>query len=675
MRINYFDEIFDFPFSINESFNELIEKWILDSVPEHGRNLRFCALIPWVLSEIKGLHRLIRHTILISGIIVFLIVFQSHAQTILSKNPGALSFANHEVKLTNSRIKQREDINTAFLLSLDPDRLLHNFRVNAVIKSDAKPLEGWESPECGLRGHFVGHYLSACASLIGQYNDTLLDRRIRSMVDALAECQQKLGGKYLSAFPESEFDTLEKRFTGVWAPYYTYHKIMQGLLDVYTLTGNRKAYQVVLNMADYVKSHMDKLSEAEIEKILYSADANPTNEAGGMNEVLHNLYAVSKDPVHLKLANIFDRKWFSQPLAEGKDILSGLHSNTHIVLVNGYARRFENTGETDFQKAAGNFWNILVNHHAYANGSSSGPRPIATTPTSRTAEHWGVADHLSATLSGEIAESCVTHNTQKLTATLFCWSGDPKYADAYMNTLYNAVLPSQNSENGGVVYHLPLGSPRKKNFLKENDFRCCNGSGIEAFTHLNSNIYFHYQNNLWINMFVPSSLNWEEKGVILEQTNNFPEEPKTSIRITAKNSSRFSIHLLIPSWANTLTKVFVNGEPFKTKIKPVSFVTIERFWKDGDTVELLFDFRFYLKSMPDNENVIALFYGPVMLAFETDKEIILKGNLESILRKMVKKEGEFSFILRNGNKSFSLKPLYDITNQSYGVYGTIRNEY
>ena len=185
---------------------------------------------------------------------------------------------------------------------------------------------------------------------------------------------------------------------------------------------------------------------------------------------------------------------------------------------------------------------MLLNHHAYVNGSSSGPRPISTTPTSRIAEHWGHADHLSATLTGEIAESCVTHNTQKLTANLFCWTADPEYADAYMNTFYNAVLPIQNSENGAVVYHLPLGSPRTKNFLKENDFKCCNGSGIEAFAHLNSNIYFHDQNNLWVNLYIPSEVNWKEKGITIEQTTNFPEEPKTQITISAEKPTKFALN-------------------------------------------------------------------------------------------------------------------------------------
>jgi hypothetical protein len=244
-----------------------------------------------------------------------------------------------------------------------------------------------------------------------------------------------------------------------------------------------------------------------------------------------------------------------------------------------------------------------------------------------------------------------------------------------MNTFYNAVLPIQNSENGQVVYHLPLGSPRTKNYLKENDFKCCNGTGIEAFAHLNSNIYFHDEKNLWVNLFIPSELIWKEKGITLNQNTNFPEESKTQISISAEKPTQFAMKLLIPSWANSQTKILVNGKPFNTKIKPVSFVTIEREWNDGDTVELQFEYQFHLKTMPDNPNVIALFYGPVLLAFETDKELILKGNRETILQNLTKNDGVFSFSLNNNNILYQLKPFYSITNQSYGVYATMRNDY
>ncbi len=615
-----------------------------------------------------------KNLILFSAVI-FLFCQKAISQPFLEKENRPLEFSNKDVILYDSWIKHRETLNTDYLHKLDPDRLLHNFRVNAGIKSDAQPLEGWEAPKIGLRGHFVGHYLSACASVIEKNGDTLLKKRIDYMVDVLWDCQQKSGGKYLSAFPENDFTTLETKYGGVWAPYYTYHKIMQGLLDVYTLTGNQKAYQIVLKMADYVKQRMDKLSPEVIEKILYTADANPSNEPGGMNDVLHNLYSVSKDPAHLKLASIFDRKWFSQPLYEGKDILSGLHSNTHLPLVIGFARRYENTGETYYRDVTARFWDILIHHHTYVNGSSSGPRPIATTSTSRTAEHWGVADHLSATLTDEIAESCVSHNTQKITSKMFQWTAAAECADVYMNTFYNSIMALQNSENGTCVYHLPLSSPQRKKFLKENDFRCCNGSTIEAFTHLNSNIYFYNNDNFWVNLYIPSEVKWNARGITISQNGNFPDNPTVQFAVTTKKPSKFAINLFVPSWATRQTKVFINGKQVNIDIEPLSYITLNREWKNNDKIELTFDYRFNLKTMPDNHNVLALYYGPVLLAFETNKELILKGNPTDILESISKQGSDMVFTLKNNGSEYKLLPFYEINNSSYGVYATIRNEY
>jgi len=617
---------------------------------------------------------MVMKNLLIYGVIISLFCQKTAGQTFLEKEKWPTAFSNKEVVLYDSWIKQRETLNTNFLHELDPDRLLHNFRVNAGIKSDAQPLDGWESPKIGLRGHFVGHYLSACASLIEINGDTLLQKRISYMVDVLWDCQQKLGGKYLSAFPEKDFTTLETEFGGVWAPYYTYHKIMQGLLDVYTLTGNKKAYGIVLNMADYVKERMDKLSPEVIEKVLYTTNANPPNEPGGMNNVLHSLYAVSKDPAHLKLASLFDRKWFTQPLYEGHDILPGLHSNTHLPLVIGFARRYENTGETYYRDVTGNFWNILIHHHTYVNGSSSGPRPTPTTPTSRTSEHWGLPDLLSKTLTSEIAESCVSHNTQKITSKMFQWTASPECANVYMNTFYNSVMALQNSENGTYVYHLPLGSLQNKKFLKESDFRCCNGTSIEAFSHLNSNIYFYNNDNIWVNLYIPSEVKWNTRGTIISQKGNFPANPAIQFAVSTKTASRFAINLFMPDWVTSQTKVLINGVPVSIDIKPLSYIKLDRKWKDGDKIELIFDYRFYVETMPDNHNMLALYYGPVLLAFETDKELLLTGNIADISNSISKQGSSMIFTLKNNGAEYKLLPFYDINNSTYGVYATIRNE-
>lgn len=583
-------------------------------------------------------------------------------------NTSAFPFELKDVSLEESWIKQRETLNIEYLKSLDVDRLLHNFRINAGLPSDAKPLEGWESPNIGLRGHFVGHFLSAASSVVKRYNDPVLSKRLNYMTDELEKCQTALKHGYLSAFPETEFDRLEANEGGIWAPYYTYHKIMQGLLDVYTNTGNEKAYKIVLRMADYVDMRMGKLDNTTISRMLYTTQANPSNEPGGMNEVLYRLYKISKDKKHLKLAQIFDRDWLLTPLINNKDILSGLHSNTHIALVNGFAECYDVTNNTKYYDAVKNFWDILMSSHAYANGSSSGPRPNATTPTSLSSEHWGKPKQLSSTLSGYIAESCVSHNTQKLTSKLFTWTTNPKYADAYMNSFYNSIMALQNSKNGAFVYHLPLGSPRKKSFLNSYaDFRCCNGSSIEAFSLLNNNIYFHKNNGLWINMYIPSILNWEEYGVKLSQDKDFIYSHEAEIKLNMSSRQKLNINLFIPSWSYK-TKIYVNGK-LQGTASPNSFFSLDRIWNDNDSISIKFDFNFRIEHLQNDENTIAIFYGPLLLAFESKKEIVLYGDAKDILNDLkIENENDLIFVLNNGEDKYYLKPLFFITDESYSVY-------
>ena len=582
------------------------------------------------------------------------------------------SFSGKEVE-TASWLRQRERMDETFLQSIDPDRLLHSFRTTAGLPSLAKPLEGWEAPGIGVRGHFTGHYLSALSALAGNDENAWASRRLKYMVEELHKRQQAHGNGYLSAFPEKDFDTLEAHFSGVWAPYYTLHKIMQGLLDAFVRTGNEEAYAMTKKLAVYVDRRMAKLTPERIARMIYTVEANPPNEMGAMNEVLYELYAISGNPKHLALAGQFDPDWFAEPLARHEDILPGLHANTHIVLVNGFARRFETTGEEKYRNATVNFWDMLMNGHTYVNGTSSGPRPVATTRTSTTAEHWGEAGHLCNTLSGEIAESCVTHNTQKLNAYLFRWTGDPRYADAYMNTFYNGVLPVQSTSTGAYVYHLPLGSPRKKKYLKANDFYCCSGSCAEAFAKLDEGIYYHDDSAVYVNLYAPSILHWTEKKLELKQTGEFPLNPVARLTVSVQHPAQFTLNLFVPSWASG-TAIYINGEKQEIHARPSSYLKLSRRWSDGDQIRLDFRYAFRLQSMPDKENMLAIFYGPMLLAFETDEEVILKGNKDEVLEGLSQENGiPGRFVLRNRGREFRLRPLFDVDNESYGVYATIRN--
>lgn len=605
------------------------------------------------------------------GMIVLLNMYSCKIVSGNERDIKAMPFPLDAVELSSSWVSKREMLNVQYLKSLDPDRLLHNFKINAGLPSTAQPLEGWESPSVGLRGHFVGHYLSSIAYLSYRNRDSLLIERLNYMIQELAKCQEKMGNGYLCAFPEVDFDVLEKQFTGVWAPYYTYHKLMQGLLDAYTYGGNKTAYQMVVGMADYAEQRMSKLDEKTIHNVLLTVGANPQNEAGGMNDVLYQLYQTTGERRYLELAKIFDRQWFLTPLAQNKDVLSGLHANTHIALVNGFARSYFITNEKLYRNAVMNFWNMLNSSHVYANGSSSGPRPNVITPTSLTSEHWGSPKQLSNTMTKEIAETCVSHNTQKVTASLFSWTANPIYAEAYMNTFYNSIMSLQNAHTGAYVYHLPLGSPRQKKFLKDNDFRCCNGSSIEAFSQLNSGIYYHDNHeNIWVNLYIPSKLQWKEKGLSISQSGDFPMNQSVEFKISLMDGADLSLNLLIPSWAKR-SVVYVNGKKYASG-KASSYLKIRRKWLEGDSVRLVFDYDFHLKTMPDDKKVIALFYGPILLAFNSSSEIILRGSHEEILCNLRKKGDRNNlFYLYNAGKEFFLKPLYEIEKEDYGVYATI----
>ncbi|MGQ9730320.1 MAG: beta-L-arabinofuranosidase domain-containing protein [Candidatus Zipacnadales bacterium] len=360
------------------------------------------------------------------------------------------AFDLRDVTLEDGPCLVAREANRKYLLELDPERLLHAFRVNAGLPSGAEPLGGWEAPHVDVRGHFTGHYLSACALMYRSTGDKELKRRGDYLVAELAKVQERLGGGYLSAFPEEFLDRLETRNRVPWVPLYVIHKIMAGLYDMYTLAQNKPALNVLVKMADYYKARADRLTDFEFEQMLQT-------EFGGMSEVLHNLYGLTGNPNHLTLANRYDQAAFLGPLALHRDNLSFLHGNTQIPKICGAARRYELTGEDIYRDITEFFWHRVVETRCYATGGTT------------SGEHWPEPNRLAETLSATNQECCKTHNMLKVTRYLIRWTADPKYADYYERAFWNGIMGTNHPETGQLIYYVPLATGHRKVFGQPYD--------------------------------------------------------------------------------------------------------------------------------------------------------------------------------------------------------------
>ena len=518
-------------------------------------------------------------------------------------------FALQQVRLLDGPIKQAAERNRAFLRGLELDRLLHTFRLTAGIPTSADSLGGWEMPTVELRGHFTGHFLSACALLYASEGDAVLKAKADTMVAELATCQNRLRNGYLSAYPEEFIDRVET--TGkVWAPWYTLHKIFQGFIDVYVYTGNTQALDVVKKMAAWAKKRTDRLNDVQMQNMLKT-------EFGGMSESLFNLHALTKDPDHLALAKRFEKRSFLDPLQDQVDKLRGLHVNTHIPQVIGAARGYELTGEEKYCTIASFFWNQVVHARSYATGGTSN------------GEGWGSEPyHLSTQLGPTTEESCCSYNMLKLTSHLFSWDPEPEYADYYERTYLNSILPTQDPKTGMLMYYKPLGSGWYKTFgTPRNSFWCCTGTGVESFGRLASDVYYHDENSIFVNLFVPSEVRWEEKGLTLRQETGFPEIPSTRLTVHAKRTVAVAVKIRIPKWSNNGARVIINGKETGVSSSPGSYLILERAWKDGDRIDVEFHMALHLHPMPDNPSIAAVMYGPIVLAGK-----VQKGGLAESLR-------------------------------------------
>ncbi len=512
----------------------------------------------------------------------------------------AYPFNLKDVRLLDGPFKRAMERDLKYMLSLEPDRLLHMFRVTAGLPSSAKPYGGWEKPDVELRGHTVGHFLSASALMFAATGDPRIKANAEAVVAGLAACQKALGPSgYLSAFPETFFDRVES-IRPVWAPYYTVHKIMAGLLDMHEFAGNAQALEVVEGMARWVKSRTDRSDPIHMERVL-----NFT-EQGGMNEVLTNLYSVTGKPEYLAAARRFDERHYTEPLMHAVDKMKGEHVNSFIPNIIGAAREYEMTGEPALSGMAAFFWNEVTGARSFVTGGTSN------------GEEWGSDPfQIFPELGKDSHESCCTYNMLKLTRHLFSWKPAAKYADYYERTLWNGILPTQNPDDGMMMYYVPMMPGMYKTFMTpEDSFWCCTGTGMENHAKYGDSIYFHDGDGLFVNLFIASELDWAEKGLKVRQETRFPEEAKTTLVFTAAKPVELALHLRVPGWVAEGGFVKVNGQKLAEFSSPSSYLTVRRVWKSGDRVEVALPMELRLERLPDRGDVAAILYGPIVLAGE-----------------------------------------------------------
>lgn len=515
--------------------------------------------------------------------------------------PKARPFPLKQVRLLDGVCSLLMERNRAYLHALEADRLLHMFRVTARLPTSAEPLGGWERPSIELRGHFTGHYLSGCALMYSSTGDEALKAKAGGIVAELARCQKTNGNGYVSAFPSEFFDRL-KAGQRVWAPWYTIHKIMAGLLDMHLLAGNGQALEVLEGMATWAKKWVDPLNDEQMARVLQV-------EFGGMNEVLYNLHGVTGKAEYAQLAHRFDHQRVFDPLAGREDKLKGLHVNSTIPKIIGAARRYELTGEARYRDIAEFFWRQVTEHRAYCTGGTSNFERWRTDP-----------DELAGELSGTTQECCCTYNMLKLTRHVFAWTADARCADYYERALFNGILGTMNPDDGMTMYYVPLAPGYWKMFaLPTKSFWCCTGTGVESFSKLADSIYFHDDTGVFVNLFIPSLLEWPEKQLRLRQETKFPEQEGTSFLVQAEKPVELALRIRVPYWARGMT-VKVNGRSEPGEGKPGSYWTVARAWRDGDKVEVGLPMRLHAHPMPDDPNLEAILYGPLVLAGELGAE-------------------------------------------------------
>lgn len=521
------------------------------------------------------------------------------------------TFPVSDVRLTSGMFKHAEDLDICYLMGLNPDRLLAPYMKEAGLKPKAENYPNWENT--GLDGHIGGHYLSALSYMYASTGNEEIGKRLDYFLSELKRCQDASGNGYLCGVPdgktiwneikEGKINANPFGLNDRWVPLYNIHKTYAGLRDAYLVAGKEEAKGMLVALTDWMMNIVSGLTDEQIQDMLRS-------EHGGLNEVFADVYAITGDEKYLELAKRFSHRFILDPLVEKKDMLTGNHANTQIPKVIGFKRIADLDGNQEWSSASEFFWNTVVENRSVSIGGNS------------VREHFHKSDDFSSMMTSEQGpETCNTYNMLRLTKLLYGTSGEVNYMDYYERALYNHILSSQNPVQGGFVYFTPMRSGHYRVYSQpQNCFWCCVGSGMENHARYGEMIYASRDNELIVNLFISSVLNWEETGMSFIQETSFPEKEQTRVIVKSEKPRKMKISFRCPEWLDKEKAEFkVNGEKVET-VFDYGYYTINRKWKDGDAVEMSLPMTLRAVQLPDKSPYYSFMYGPVVLAADLGKE-------------------------------------------------------
>jgi uncharacterized protein len=540
--------------------------------------------------------------LLIPMALAALIVSPIKAQDKLYINTFALS----DVELLDGPFKHAQDLNVEVLLQYDVDRLLAPFFIQAGLEPKGELFPNW----AGLDGHMGGHYLSAMAIHYASTGNQECLKRMEYMLSELKRCQDASGDGYIGGVPDSKKIWSEVKNGNIdiigryWVPWYNVHKIFAGLRDAWLYTGNKMARQMFLDLCDWGISVTSGLSDEKMEQML-------NTEYGGMNEVYADAYQMTGDKKYLETAKRFTHHQLFDSMLAGVDNMDNKHANTQVPKVVGFSRVAEVADDSDYLLASDYFWDRVANHRSIAFGGNS------------RREHFpSVSDNKSYVEEREGPESCNTHNMLKLTENLFRMNPKVEYADFYENALYNHILSTQHPEHGGYVYFTPARPAHYRVYSQPNEgMWCCVGTGMENHGKYGEFIYSHEVDDLYVNLFIASKLQWKYKKVVLTQNTSFPDSENSKITVNVKRKTAFRMMVRCPGWVTPGDmKVMCGGIDYAENAKASEYIVIDRTWKDGDVVEISMKMKMHVEKIENVNDYIAIKKGPILLGVKTGTE-------------------------------------------------------